>query len=207
MKRLLLVLWVLGVSMPASADVLVYNMKASNAEYKYNSDSNAWGQIEDTNTAFVIFELPSGDSTNVWAVYTWKAKDPNGKMQNYCKGENWGTLGFDHASLSPTKAKWVISDAANGRRIILTGDVKTTNICSYKSSCNSCHDPSKGTIKFDTTFSFTGYSIEDRTDVNNNRDLCTTALSLKVYVVSLNETVKRPILVDVFGLRFLLPLN
>jgi hypothetical protein len=95
MKRLLLVLLVLGVSMPAGADVLVYNMKASNAEYKYNSDSsdsNAWGQIKDTNTAFVIFELPGGGSTNVWAVYTYKAKDPNGKTQNYCKGENWGTF-------------------------------------------------------------------------------------------------------------------
>jgi hypothetical protein len=205
MKRLLLVLLVLGVSMPAGADVLVYNMKASNAEYKYNSDSsdsNAWGQIKDTNTAFVIFELPGGGSTNVWAVYTYKAKDPNGKTQNYCKGENWGILGFEHASLSPTKAKWVISDASNGRRIILTGDVKTTNICSYKSSCNSCHDPSKGTPTFDITSSFTGYSIKDRTDAND-----TTALSLNVYVVSPNETVKMPVLVDVSGIRFLMPLN
>ena len=202
MKQLLLVLLVLGVSMPASADVLVYNMKASNAEYKYNSDSNAWGQIKDTNTAFVIFEPPSGDSTNVWAVYTYKAKDPNGKIQNYCKGENWGTLGFEHASLSPTKAKWVISDAANGRRIILTGDVKTSKICSYKSSCNSCHDPSKGTPTFDITSSFAGYSIKDRTDANH-----TTALSLNVYVVSPNETVKMPVLVDVSGVRFLMPLN
>jgi hypothetical protein len=205
MKQLSLVLLVLGVSMPASANVLVYNMKASNAEYKYNSDSsdsNARGQIKDTNTAFVVFELPSGGSTNVWAVYTYKAKDPNGKTQNYCRGENWGTLSFEHASLSPTKAKWVISDAANGRRIILTGDVKTTKICSYESSCNSCHDLSKGTPTFDITSSFAGYSIKDRTDVND-----TTALSLKVYVVSPNETVKMPVLVDVSGIRFLMPLN
>ena len=202
MKQLLLVLLVLGVSMPASANVLVYNMKASNTEYKYNSDSNAWGQIKDTNTTFVIFELPSGDSTNVWAVYTYKAKDPNGKMQNYCKGENWGTLGFEHASLSPTKAKWVISDAANGRRIILTGDVKTSKICSYKSSCNSCHDPSKGTPTFDITSSFTGYSIKRGADAND-----TNALSLNVYVVSPNEKVKMPVLVDVSGVRFLMPLN
>jgi hypothetical protein len=202
MKQLLLVLLVLGVSMPASADVLVYNMKASNAEYKYNSDSNAWGHIKDTNTAFVIFELPGGGSTNVWAVYTYKANDPNGKTQNYCKGENWGILGFEHASLSPTKAKWVISDAANGRRIILTGDVKKTNIRSYKSSCNSCHDPSKGTPAFDITSSFTGCLIKDRTDTND-----TTALSLNVYVVSPNETVKMPVLVDVSGFRFLMPLN
>jgi len=181
--------------------VLVYNMKASNAEYKYNSDSNALGQIKDTN-AFVIFELPGGGSTNVWAVYTYKAKDPNGKTQNYCKGENRGILGFEHASLSPPKAKWVISDAANGRRIILTGDVKKTNIRSYKSSCNSCHDPSKGTPTFDITSSFTGYSIKDRPDVNH-----TTALSLNVYVVSPNETVKMPVLVDVSGVRFLMPLN
>ncbi|MGB7582415.1 MAG: hypothetical protein WBL85_08225 [Sedimentisphaerales bacterium] len=204
MKQLLLVLLVLGVSMPASADVHVYNMKASNAEYKYNSDSsdsNAWGQIKDTNTAFVIFELPGGGSTNVWAVYTYKAKDPNGKMQNYCKGENRGILGFEHASLSPTKAKWVISEAANGRRIILTGDVNTANIRSYKSSCNSCHDPSKGTPTFDITSSFAGYSIKNRTDANH------TALSLNVYVVSPNETVKMPVLVDVSGIRFLMPLN
>ena len=49
MKQLLLVLLLLGVSMPASADVHVYTMKASNAEYKYNSDSNALGQIKDAN--------------------------------------------------------------------------------------------------------------------------------------------------------------
>lgn len=202
MKQLLLVMLVLGVSMPASADVHVYNMKASNAEYKYNSDSNALGQVKDTNIAFVVFELPAGGSANVWGVYTYKAKDPNGKTQNYCKGENRGILGFEHASLSPTTAKWVISDAANGRRIILTGDVNTANIRSYKSSCNSCHDPSKGTPTFDITSSFTGYSIKDRTDANH-----TTALSLNVYVVSPNERVKMPVLVDVSGVRFLMPLN
>ena len=202
MKQLLLVLLVLGVSMPATADVHVYNMKASNAEYKYNSDSNALGQIKDTNAAFVIFELPAGGSANVWDVCTYKAKDPNGKTQNYCKGENRGISGFEHALLSPTKAKWVISDAANGRCIILTGDVNTANIRSYKSSCNSCHDPSKGTPTFDITSSFTGYSIKDRTDANH-----TTLLSLNVYVVSPNEKVKMPVLVDVSGVRFLMPLN
>ena len=102
----------LGASMPAGADVHVYNMKASNSEYKYNSDSNTGGQIKDTNTAFVIFELPSSGSTNVWAIYTYKDKDSNGKTQNYCRGENRGALGFEHASLSPTKAKWVISECS-----------------------------------------------------------------------------------------------
>ena len=201
MKQLLLVLLALGVSMPASADVHVYTMKASSEEYKYNSDSNALGQIKDTN-AFVIFELPGGGSANVWDVYTYKAKDPNGKTQNYCKGENRGTLGFEHASLGPATAKWVISDAANGRRIILTGDVKKTNIRSYKSSCNSCHDPSKGTPTFDITSSFTGYSIKDGADANH-----TITLSLNVYVVSPNEKVKMPVLVDVSGVRFLMPVN
>ena len=201
MKQLLLVVLVFGMSMPANADVHVYKMKANNAEYKYNSDSNTLGQVKDAN-AFVIFELPSGGSANVWDVYTYKAKDPNGKTQNYCKGENRGILGFEHASLSPTKAKWVISDAANGRCIILTGDVNTANIRSYKSSCNSCHDPSKGTPTFDITSSFIGYSIKDRTDANH-----TTALSLNVYVVSPNEKVKMPVLVDVSGVRFLMPLN
>ncbi|MGD0571730.1 MAG: hypothetical protein ABSB11_01765 [Sedimentisphaerales bacterium] len=202
MKQLLLVLLALGVSMPASADVHVYNMKTSNAEYKYNSDSNALEQVKDTNTAFVIFELPGGGSANVWGVYTYKAKDPNGKTQNYCKGENRGTLGFEHASLSPTNAKWVISDAANGRRIILTGDVNTAKIRNYKSSCNSCHDPSKGTPTFDITSPFAGYSIKDRADAND-----ANALSMNVYVVSPNEKVKMPVLVDVSGIRFLMPLN
>jgi hypothetical protein len=201
MKQLLLVLLLLGVSMPASADVHVYTMKASSAEYKYNSDSNALGQIEDAN-AFVIFEPPGGGSANVWDVYTYKARDPNGKTQNYCRGENRGASGFEHASLSPTKAKWVISDAANGRRIILTGDVNTANVRSYKSSCNSCHDPSKGTPTFDITSSFTGCLIKSRTDAND-----TNALSLNVYVVSPNEKVKMPVLVDVSGFRFLMPLN
>jgi hypothetical protein len=202
MKQLLLVLLVLGVSMPASADVHVYNMKAGSTEYKYNSDSNAPGQIKDTNAAFVIFELPDGDSANIWAVSTYKAKDPNGKTQNYCKGENRGISVFEHESLSPTRAKWVISDAANGRRIILTGDVKKTNNRSYKSSCNSCHDPSKGTPAFDISSCFAGYSIKDRANTSS-----TTALSLNVYVVSPNETVKMPVLVDVSGVRFLMSLN
>ena len=202
MKQLLLVLLALEVSMPASADVHVYNMKASNAEYKYNSDSNAMGQIKDTNTAFVIFELPGGGSANVWDVNTYKAKDPNGKTQNYCKGESRGVLGFEHVSLSPTKAKWVISDAAKGRRIILTGDVNTANVRGYKSSCNSCHDPSKGTPTFDITSSFTGYAIKDRADAND-----ANALSMNIYVVSPNEKVKMPVLVDVSGVRFLMPVN
>jgi hypothetical protein len=201
MKQLLLVVLVFGMSMPANADVHVYKMKVNNAEYKYNSDSNTIWQVKDAN-AFVIFELPSGGSANVWDVYTYKAKDPNGKTQNYCKGENRGILGFEHASLSPTTAKWVISDAANGRCIILTGDVNTANIRSYKSSCNSCHDQSKGTPAFDITSSFAGYSIKDRTDANH-----TTVLSLNVYVVSPNEKVKMPVLVDVSGVRFLMPLN
>jgi hypothetical protein len=201
MKQLLLVLLILGMSMPAGANVLVYNMKASSVEYKYNSDSNATGQIKDTN-AFVVFELPGGGSAGVWDIYTYKAKDPNGKMQNYCKGENRGISGFEHASLSPTKAKWVISDAANGRSIILTGDVKTAKIRSHKSSCNSCHDPSKGTPTFDITSSFAGNSIKDKTSAGD-----TNALSLNVYVVSPNETVKMPVLVDVSGIRFLMPLN
>lgn len=202
MKQLLLALLALGVSMPASADVHVYNMKASNAEYKYNSDSNALGQIKDTNAAFVVFELPGGGSANIWDVYTYKAKDPNGITQNYGRGENQGISGFEHASLSPTKAKWVISDAANGRRIILTGDVKTTKIRSYENACSSCHDPSKGTPTFDITSSFTGYPIKDRADAND-----INALSLNVYVVSPNEKVKMPVLVDVSGIRFLMPLN
>jgi hypothetical protein len=187
MKKFLFVLLLLGIAVPASADVLVYSLKAGNAGYRYNLDSKTWGVIKDANTAFVIFAPPgqSSDSIDVVAVYTWKGKD----KQNYVMRESWGTLGFDYATVSSTKAKWVISAAANGRRIVLNGDVKPTKIA----SCGKCHTPNEITgftqdeIKPNLAAALTGYTIEDKTDAHGDRDLCTTSMSLKL---NTKETAK-----------------
>jgi hypothetical protein len=181
MKQFLFVLLVLGITIPACAEVAVYNLKASNAGYGYNAGGNAW-QIKDANTAFVILEKPSDGNTNAWAVYTWKGKD----KKNYVMAENWGTLSFDEAWVSATKAKWVITQTDKQGRILLTGDVKQTTIGKPSKSCSSflCHSSDEiaylNPLTYEMAPSLAGYAITDKTDANSNRVLRTTTLALKL---------------------------
>jgi hypothetical protein len=186
MKQFLFILLVLGIAIPASAEVAVYNLKASSTGFGYKSDSLTWGQIKDSNTAFMILEEPTDGNTNVWVVTTWKGKD----KKNYIMAENLGTLKFEQPWLAK-KDMWIITGADKNGRIILTGDAKMTMVGKpSKKSCvsASCHTSDDlaylGPV-IDDTFaaSLTGYAIADETDKNGNRTLCTTTLSLKLNTV------------------------
>ena len=80
MKRLLLVLLVLGLSVPAIADVFVYNTKQSGVEFEYDSDANhgngAWVYSSTSGrTGYLVVQVDdinSPDSINIWAFHTYK---------------------------------------------------------------------------------------------------------------------------------------
>lgn len=126
MKRLFLILLVLGVSIPAGADVFVYNMKISDVEFEYEWDG--WELVKDSDTQFIIIERAGSDSIKVWTIDTWKEKDPNGKMQNYYEAEYDGEIGFVEAQVGK-KLMWMITGTADGDdRNLLTGEAKPTKI-------------------------------------------------------------------------------
>jgi hypothetical protein len=179
MKQFLFVLLVLGLAIPASADVYVYNLKASSTGLGYQSSSDVWRLIKDANAGFVILEEPTNfDSKvdlNVWVVSTWKGKD----KKNYVMAASLGTLNFEDAWLTK-KDVWTVTGADKTGRIILTGDEKELTLSSYKSSCNQCHSPSRGALEDYIAPSLSGYAIADTTDKDGNRILNTTTMSLKL---------------------------
>jgi hypothetical protein len=184
MKRFLFVLFVLGWTIAASAqsgvNVLVYDMKASNAGFGYAADLNTWAQIKDTNTAFLIVESPTeGDTANIWAVYTWKGRD----KKNYAMDVNLGQATTGAATVGSKQVGFVV-DANTENRIQLAGNNKLVTIGKKTNrSCLSggCH--TAGTfdnLDANCPPSLTGYEIKIKTDADGNKKLCTSTLSLKL---------------------------
>jgi len=185
MKRFLFVLLVLGWAITASAqpavEVLVYDMKASNAGFGYVADSNTWAQIKDANTAFLIVESPAeGDTANIWAVYTWKGKD----KKNYAMDVNLGQATTGAATVGSKQVGFTV-DANTGNRIQVTGYNKLITIGKKTNkSCLGCHTADElktlGDLDANCPPSLTGYEIKIKTDADGNKKLCTSTLSLKL---------------------------
>jgi hypothetical protein len=183
MKRFLFVFLVLGWTISARADLnmLVYDMKASNAGFGYVADSNTWTQIKDANTAFLIVESPNeGDTANIWAVYTWKGKD----KKNYAMDVNMGHAIMGAATIGSKQVGFVV-DANTGNRIQLAGNNKLITIGKKTNkSCLDCHAADElktlGDLDANCPPSLTGYQIKIKTDADGNKKLCTSTLSLKL---------------------------
>ncbi len=136
MKRLLVVLLALGLSVPAmahSGGVLVYNLKQSGVEFEYDSDANAWAQSPKSNHShYLVIELDSNSpgSINLWSVETWKEKDA-GVTINYYTAEGPADINFTETSTA-SKTIWIISDIFSSGdssvHIMVSGQAKSTKI-------------------------------------------------------------------------------
>lgn len=183
MKQFLFVFLVLGWAAAASADttvdVIVFDMKASNAGFGYTEDTNKWAQIKDTNTAFVIVEPNDNDSTaKVWAVYTWKGQNKKNYVMEIKKGR--ALMGGDNNI-------GLLVDVNNyigGHQLEVSGKNKQIIIGkNTNASCLSCH--TAGTfdnLEADCPSSLTGYEIKNVADASGDRKLTTDTLSLKIDV-------------------------
>ncbi|MGA2070468.1 MAG: hypothetical protein ABSG97_03890 [Sedimentisphaerales bacterium] len=189
MKRFLFVFLVLGWTISAyaqpSADVFVFDMKASNAGFGYVADTNTWTQIKDANTAFLIVELPiDGNTANIHAVYTWKGKD----KKNYAMDVNMGRAFTGGATLGSKEISFIIDANANTptqTRTQMSGNNKLVTIGKKTNrSCLGCHTAGElttlGNLDANCPPSLTGYQIKIKTYANGNKKLCTSTLSLKL---------------------------
>ena len=189
MKQFLFVFLVLGWTVAAyaqpDADVLVYDMKASNAGFGYVADTNTWTQIKDANTAFFIVELPAdGNAAKIHAVYTWKGKDKN----NYAMDVNMGRATKGFATVGSTEISFVIDANANmptQTRTQLSGNDKVVTIGKQTNkSCLNCHTAQDldglGDLQKECPPSLTGYQIKIKTYENGNKKIYSSTLSLKL---------------------------
>jgi len=137
------------MSIPASAEVFIYNLKQSGAEYEY--DGSEWTQSKVSITGYVIIEpnIDDANFVNGRSVETWKEKDPNGKMQKYYEVQDMFTFEFLQAQIGK-KLMWIIMPSADDTdHTLLTGEAKTRKI---------------GTENRTIAAKLTGYAIWDETD-------------------------------------------
>jgi hypothetical protein len=132
MKRLLLVLLVLGLSVPAIADVFVYNKKNSGVEFEYYGDSWTQSNPSSDSGQYLIIEPNYNDNTvNILEADTWKEKDEGGVTHKYYEAYEIGTLAFLQTRIG-SKQMWIISGNgtgdSNNTRIIISGQPKSTKI-------------------------------------------------------------------------------
>lgn len=185
MKRFVFIFLVLGWAAAASADttvdVIVFDMKASNAGFGYAEDTNKWAQIKDANTAFVIVEPNNNDSTaKVWAVYTWKSKNKKNYVMEIKKGR--ALMGGDNNI-------GLLVDVNNyigGHQLEVSGKNKQIIIGKQTTqSCTSCHTGgAPANLEADCPSSLTGYEIKNVADASGDRKLTTDTLSLKIDVAN-----------------------
>ena len=123
MKRLLLVLLVLGLSVPAIADVFIYNMGQSGVESEQDDVGN-WIQSKVIYTADVVVEVNMNDTSlvSIWSVDTWKA---NGI--NYYKAHESDVNTFE-LLLAQNGKEWILLRVSDTEEDMLTGQVQSAKI-------------------------------------------------------------------------------
>jgi hypothetical protein len=146
MKRLLLVLLVLGLSVPAIADVFVYNVKQSGVKLYYdetaNNDEGAWVQSKPSGTTYVVIQVTdssSAESVDVWTIDTWtekvKEEDENGRMTTVTY-KYYTVYGPDSVNFIETpiakKNMWIaegtLESGDNSACFMVSGQTKSTKI-------------------------------------------------------------------------------
>jgi hypothetical protein len=126
MKRLLLVLLVLGLSVPAIADVFIYNLKQSGVEFQ--DEEGNWTQSKVSDTTYFVIEVDmDGPSlVSLWSVDTWKASGKNYYDVNEQDVSNFELLPAQNGK------KWIILYASDTEHGLLTGQVQSTKIGNQK---------------------------------------------------------------------------
>jgi hypothetical protein len=185
MKRFLFIFLVLGWTVAASAEVFVFDMKMSNTGFKYIADENTWTQIKDSNTAFLIVELPEDSNrAKIHAIYTWKSSN----KKNYAMDVNMGRAFAGSATLGSTEISIIVDANANTptqTRTQLSGVNKRVTIGKKTNkSCLGCHTAGElttlGNLDVNCPPSLTGYQIKIRTYADGNKKLFTSTLSVKL---------------------------
>jgi hypothetical protein len=163
MKKLLLILVVLALAVPAGANVFIYGSKETSASISY--DWGTWEQSKESETAFVIVEPNDTDATaGLWAIEVWKEKGKDGKTYKCAAAEEVGEVDLLKAQVGK-KLMWVISSEGADSRAMLTGQAKPTKI---------------GDETVVVATSLTGTSIWDESESENERDLGTAKVALKL---------------------------
>jgi len=158
MKRLLLVLLVLGLSVPAIADVFVYNLKQSGVEFGYNADKDAWGPTKSSYVSYVVIQVDSNspDSVNIYSINTQKGKDPDtGEAYKNYTVDGPYTISFLQTTIA--KNMWIVEgtlDDGYNTRITLSGQAKSSKI---------------GSHTYTVAAALSGYSIYG--SINDNQDI------------------------------------
>lgn len=125
MKRLLFVFILLGLCIPACADVLVYTEKYNETGFEIDPNTGVGVLYKHSGRAYRILEQV-GDKIDDWTIELWRDKDANGVKQNYYEhdpdDDEW-TGDFVTAS-SGKKLTWVISYGDETARLLLAGNAK-----------------------------------------------------------------------------------
>jgi hypothetical protein len=162
MKRLLLILVVFAVTIPASAEVFVYNSKQSGTTISY--DWGTWAQYKDTETSFVIVESTSDTTAGIWVIAVWQYKDKSGQKTKYAQAESVGEVDFIR-TLIGKKTMWIISARDSNSQTMLSGQAKQIKLGSQ-------------TIIAASTLS--GVSISEEAEFVNERDFSTGSMTMKL---------------------------
>jgi hypothetical protein len=129
MKRLIMILIILAIAVPAGAKglVLVYNMKQSNANIEWDDGAKQWSQAKEAETAFVIIEPTGSNSAGVFFVSTWSEKDDTGKVKKLARAESKGEFELITAQ-SGKKQIWTITAEDGNNRVMVSGEAKAGKI-------------------------------------------------------------------------------
>jgi hypothetical protein len=124
MKKLLLILAILAIVVPANADVLVYNLKSSNKELWY--ELGAWLFPGVAQKQFLIIE-PNGDEATGWIVGMWKGED----KQKYYDVSALGTHELLEVQTG-NKLMWIMTGEDTTSHMLLMGEMKPTKVGNTK---------------------------------------------------------------------------
>jgi hypothetical protein len=165
MKKFLMVLCVLALSVPATADVLVYNAKQ--LEVEIQNTASVWLQLNGNYSDYFVIEPNDANGTAVvWSVMTYKAKDLNGKTQNYYTTQNLGTLNLLKVQIN-SKETWIISGISGQLQIVLIGAGKPAKPARGDHGdgpfCSACHSKPDQVATPACAPTMTGASVWDET--------------------------------------------
>jgi hypothetical protein len=182
MKKLLFVLILLAMSVPAGATVYVYNIKAVDTGMSTNDDGSTWDSYKKPFGGYFIFGPGSSDSkVDIWAIWTWK--ESGGK---YAFAENWGEANRVEAQIpvgTKTKWSWIVNYVDPNSRTMVMGEMKVKKVGLAKSStCLSCHSSQElaglGDIAPNIPAKLVGSSVVDDNEGPTWWDMWTETLTL-----------------------------
>jgi hypothetical protein len=189
MKRLsITLLTILFMTATANAilqqkqDLAIYRFTEKSTEYTCDAN-NVWEKSNATKTGYIVMQISQGSPiTYVKIITTFRAPDPNGKMQKYF--ESSLPIGYSIAYAEfGRKETWIINLSSQYEQTVLSGDAKRIRIKAfgeyvpipttlkgshnwyYKSADNILHTgTSTLTLRYHSTFTNGYYSDPDLLD-------------------------------------------